>query len=343
MSAVATVKGAMIAKKHWKKAVYAFLILILLLASAALGLKSEQQPNYGNVGTIHGKAQVPDYIAKWRPLLETYTEKYGVAEYTEFLLALMAQELGASDTLDIMQASESLGLPPNTIQDPIRSVQVGVQYFADLLQRGEEAGVDFKTIVQSYNFGVGYIDFIAEHGGKHTPELAKTFAQQQAKRLGWDDYGDPQYLVHVMENLTGGNNQGNTNIKMADNATLQNILDNMVRFEGDPYVWAGASPSVGFDCSGLMMWAFGQAGINIPRTAQTQYVASMKIPPGQAQVGDLVFFTGTYETQKHITHVGIYVGNGKMFNANGSGIEFSNLNSSYWSKHFVGFGRIANF
>lgn len=150
---VATAKGIMVAKKHWKKIVYAFLILILLLVAAVLGLESSQQEEYGTfpggMGTIDGKAQVPEHIAQYRELISRYTESAGIEKYTEFLLALMYQELGHSDTLDIMQASESLGLPPNTIQDPVRSVEIGVHYFKSLLVRGEKAGVDLdrKSVV----------------------------------------------------------------------------------------------------------------------------------------------------------------------------------------------------
>lgn len=344
---VATAKGIMLAKRHWKKFVYGFLILILLLVSAVLALESADREEIGtfpgSMGTIDGKAQVPDYIAKWRGLLFHYTEIQGIEKYTEFLLALIYQELGSSDTLDVMQASESLGLPPNAIQDPARSIEVGVHYFKTLLQIGEDVGVDFNTIVQSYNFGTGYIYFIADHGGEHSVSLAKQFANKQAGKLGWDSYGDIHYVEHVMTKLSGGTQQGNVDIVLVDNETLQAILDSMMQFSGDPYVWAGDNPSTGFDCSGLMMWTFRQAGINIPRTAQAQFNASQKISIAEAKPGDLVFFEDTYETAKRITHVGIYVGGNRMFNTNSSGVGFTNIYGDYWAKHFVGFGRIANF
>ena len=82
---------------------------------------------------------------------------------------------------------------------------------------------------------------------------------------------------------------------------------------GRPYVWGGADPAVGFDCSGLVLWAYAQAGVVLPRTAQAQYAAGAALPQGAPlEAGDLVFF-GT--DTSHVTHVGIYVGAGLMVDA----------------------------
>lgn len=79
---------------------------------------------------------------------------------------------------------------------------------------------------------------------------------------------------------------------------------------GTPYVWGGSSPSQGFDCSGLVKWAFGQAGIDLPRTAAEQQAAVQPVPSlAQAQPGDLVFYGDP------AYHVGIYLGNGYMIDA----------------------------
>lgn len=82
---------------------------------------------------------------------------------------------------------------------------------------------------------------------------------------------------------------------------------------GRPYVWGGADPEVGFDCSGLVLWAYAQAGVVLPRTAQAQYDAGPVLAQGAPlEAGDLVFF-GT--DPAHVTHVGIYVGAGLMVDA----------------------------
>ncbi len=77
--------------------------------------------------------------------------------------------------------------------------------------------------------------------------------------------------------------------------------------EGKPYVYGAAGPD-SFDCSGLVQYAFAQAGRTMPRTAQEQYDATWHIYPGQAHSGDLVF----WGAPKAVYHVGIYLGNNQM-------------------------------
>src|SRR5690606_18218088 len=74
---------------------------------------------------------------------------------------------------------------------------------------------------------------------------------------------------------------------------------------GKPYVWGGASPETSFDCSGLVQWTYRQIGISVPRTAQQQFNATVRLTPEQLQSGDLVFFANTYPSVEPITHVGI--------------------------------------
>ena len=101
---------------------------------------------------------------------------------------------------------------------------------------------------------------------------------------------------------------------------------------GRPYVWGGASPSTSFDCSGLVQWAFGQLGARLPRTAQQQYDATRRVSRNDLKPGDLVFFERTYPSHERITHVGIYVGNGRMINAPTTGdvIREMDVFSGYW-------------
>ena len=73
---------------------------------------------------------------------------------------------------------------------------------------------------------------------------------------------------------------------------------------GTPYVWGGASPG-GFDCSGLVMWAFAQVGVSLPHSSYAQYGSGVPVSRDQLQPGDLVFFDG-------LGHVGIYIGGGQF-------------------------------
>ncbi|MFB0629166.1 NlpC/P60 family protein [Streptomyces sp. AB3(2024)] len=77
---------------------------------------------------------------------------------------------------------------------------------------------------------------------------------------------------------------------------------------GKPYVWGSTGPS-GFDCSGLMVWSYRQAGVALPRTSQAQRYAGRQVPLSQARPGDLV----TYRSDA--SHVGMYVGNGQVVHA----------------------------
>jgi len=79
---------------------------------------------------------------------------------------------------------------------------------------------------------------------------------------------------------------------------------------GKPYVWGGASPSVGFDCSGLVVWAYAQEGITLEHFTGDLWNEVVHIPESQLEPGDLVFF---YPPQ--ISHVGLYVGDGEMVDA----------------------------
>ena len=106
---------------------------------------------------------------------------------------------------------------------------------------------------------------------------------------------------------------------------------------GVPYVWAGSSPS-GFDCSGFIYWAFKESGQNIGGRLSTEGYYNRSYIVNSPQVGDLVFFEGTYKAG--ISHMGIYLGNNEFIHAGSStGVTIANLNNSYWSKHFHSFKR----
>jgi cell wall-associated NlpC family hydrolase len=113
---------------------------------------------------------------------------------------------------------------------------------------------------------------------------------------------------------------------------------------GMPYVWGGASPQTSFDCSGLVQWVYAQVGISLPRTAQEQYDATVRVSPDQLQPGDLVFFGATYPSSDPVTHVGIYVGDGRMINAptEGNVVREMSVFTGFWGQHYLGAGRVRN-
>ena len=105
---------------------------------------------------------------------------------------------------------------------------------------------------------------------------------------------------------------------------------------GVKYKWAGNTPS-GFDCSGLVSYSFGQAGLELPRTAADMYNAGTKV--SSLQPGDLLFYATS--GGRKVTHVAIYLGNGQMIHsATSKGVSIASINNSYWKPRFIGAKRI---
>ena len=119
------------------------------------------------------------------------------------------------------------------------------------------------------------------------------------------------------------------------------LITEAEKYLGFPYVWGGSSPSTSFDCSGFVCYVFSNSGVhNLPRTtAQGIYNQCAHIAPSEAKPGDIIFFTGTYDSPGPVSHVGIYVGNNMMIHC-GSPIQYVRTDSSYWTQHFYAFGRL---
>lgn len=275
-----------------------------------------------------GRANVSPLVEQWRDEVVLLASEFDVSAYVELILAMIAQESGGDSARhpDIMQSSESAGLEPNSITDPVESIRQGISYFAELLEKGEMAGVCDKTVLQSYNFGEGYINYIKNnYGGVHSETSASNFSETMAQRLGWSSYGDVKYVEHVYSHMfTGGVNF----------SQMQTVMD---EYEGVPYLYGGDS-KLGIDCSAMSRRIYQATGITLPRTAQEQYNMTTHIDYSQAVPGDLVFFTGTYNAGRYITHVGVYIGDNMFFHAGGSRCQYSSL-SGYYLEHFVCFGR----
>ena len=126
-----------------------------------------------------------------------------------------------------------------------------------------------------------------------------------------------------------------------DDATVQTLMEEAARYLGYPYVWGGSSPSTSFDCSGFVCWVFTNSGVhNLSRTtAQGIYDQCTPVSAAEAKAGDIIFFTGTYNSGVPVSHVGIYCGNGVMIHC-GDPINYASINSSYWQSHFYAFGRL---
>lgn len=119
------------------------------------------------------------------------------------------------------------------------------------------------------------------------------------------------------------------------------MIEEAEKYLGYPYVWGGSSPSTSFDCSGFVCWVINHSGAgSVGRTtAQGIFNYTTPIAPSEAKPGDIIFFTGTYDSGSAVSHVGIYVGNGMMIHC-GNPISYASVNTPYWQSHFYSYGRL---
>ena len=321
------------------------IISLGLLTFMIIFLTSDNSDN-GKYGFEYEYAGISTEVLYYKDLVEKYAGIYGISEYTDILLAIIQVE-NEGLLPDVMQSSESKGLEPNTIDDEEESINQGCKYFSYLVKKAGQKQVDEDTIIQSYNYGEEFIDYVAKRGKKYNFDLAENFSRIKAKGV----------KVKYSENLAKQRNGGyrykygnmfyvplirqlvpKTKTKF-DSDFANTVINEALKYKGYKYVFGGSSPATSFDCSGLTQWCYKKAGINLPRTAQAQYNYMEHIPLSQAEAGDLIFFHSTYNTSSYITHVGIYVGNMQMYHA-GSPLGYADLRSSFWQNHLVGAGRI---
>ena len=157
-------------------------------------------------------ANVSEEVLAYRSAVERIAAKYGMAQYTELILAVMMQESGGR-VKDVMQASESsfnqkYPHAPGSITDPEYSIECGVQALKYVLDKAGCTGPAdlgrIKLALQGYNFGSGYIDWAMERDGGYTKENAAAFSDMMCARPGWNYsvYGDKGYVDHVLRYYT---------------------------------------------------------------------------------------------------------------------------------------------
>lgn len=163
-------------------------------------------------------------------------------------------------------------------------------------------------------------------------EAERKAAEEEAARLRALQAATP--VIQATQNNGGGEPPKIIVGSGAGTVSSGDAISTAKQFLGRPYVWGGSNPSTGFDCSGLVQWSYKQAGVSLPRTASQQYLATQRISAGEARVGDLVFFS----YGSGVAHVGIYLGNNTMIDAQNNGVVIESLD--WWNQYLVGFGRI---
>ena len=128
-----------------------------------------------------------------------------------------------------------------------------------------------------------------------------------------------------------------------DDEVFAAIIKEAEKYLGFPYVWGGSTPETSFDCSGFVSYVLTNSGLYNTGRLGAQGLYNISTPVSNPQPGDLVFFTGTYDTPG-VSHVGIYVGEdgdgSPVMLHCGDPIQYSKLDTSYWQSHFYAYGRL---
>lgn len=300
------------------------ILLVVLLFGGAFSLVGGD-----NVSSV---LPVSEEVEAYEPVIQLYAEEYGVADYVELILAIMMQESGGRG-LDPMQASESgyntrYPNTPGGITDPDYSIQCGVQVVRDVLERaGVESPVDMEHIrlaLQGYNFGPGYITWAVRHYGGYSLANAAEFSAMMAEQLGWDGYGDTQYVPHVLRYYVFGRfgtGEGNE--------TLVAVALSQEGNGGETYWrWFGFDSRVDW-CACFVSWCADQCGLidagTVPKFSLCTDGAAWFADQGRLMdgsyvpsAGDIIFFD--WDGDGNADHVGIVetVSGGRVYTVEGN-------------------------
>lgn len=267
-----------------------------------------------------------------------------ILNYVNYLMAIMEVESHGNGN-DPMQSSESAGLPPDSFDNPKDSINQGVYYFACCISKANDEGCDLMSAVQAYNYGTGFIDYVADNDGQYTLDLAISFANEHSGGMQVD-YSNP-----IAVDYNGGWRYAYGNMFYAqlvsqyvysyEDAAVQKIVDEAMKYYGWEYTWGGSNPDEGFDCSGLVQWCYSVAGIELPRTSREQYEYCEEISVDDIVAGDLLFYQNE-DSDGEIGHVAIYIGDGQVYEA-GDPIGVYDNNDSWHQDNLLYAGRIIHF
>ena len=206
----------------------------------------------------------------------------------------------------------------------------------------DDKGVEAKYAhCSSLLFGVGQTvkkgDIIAKSGNSGN----STGAHLHLEVLKDGIYLNPMYFAETNDDGSEPT-YGDAGSAMGDGSYAALIAE-AEKYLGYKYVFGGSSPSTSFDCSGFVCWVYTHSGVyNLSRTtAQGIYNQCTPVSPSEAKPGDLIFFQGTYSCPDKVTHIGIYVGNGRMLHC-GDPIQYVSTTGSYWASKFYAYGRLPN-
>lgn len=296
-----------------------------------------------------GLATLPSNAGEWAQLVDTFSSAGGEDELQA------AEEQAAGGSTKTPTAATSTGSTQGTGQGPtglakflgaIRQHESGGDYTAYNAGGGASGAYQFiQSTWDSEAAAAGYGQYAGKPAGTAPPSVQDAVAAHMATGYWnqyhtWADVAESWYTPSavgkdVVPAPTAGNTEsvtayGQQIVQMMGqqptqdaHAPLAGSTDSVVKIAqgqlGVPYQWGGESPGKDFDCSGLVQWVYKQAGVTLPRVAQTQYNATAKLAPTvKLQPGDLLFFG---QGPNGVSHVGLYIGNGQMIDAPHTGAD----------------------
>ena len=328
--------------KLWSYGTGLILILVICLFIGVFGSLS----NNNNINTENSPLSAE--VLAYEGIITQYAIQYGIEEYVPIIEAIMMQESGGKGN-DPMQAAEcgfNTKYPhvPNGIEDPVYSIEVGIQNFADCLTTAKVLNINDNNnlylALQGYNYGKAYITWAYDLFGCYSKANAKVYSDNKKNELKVKVYGDPEYVEHVLRYY----HFGSSNIIEIARKEIGNK-------GGEKYWrWYGFNQRVNW-CAIFVSWCANESGImnnSIPifslcTDGEKWYKEHSKwknksyIP----QTGDIIFFD--WNGDGHVQHVGIVekVENDKVYTIEGnSKDEVRNKNYSLTNKSIYGSGSV---
>lgn len=145
---------------------------------------------------------IPEAVLRWEYLFIQEAQKYDIVDHVPRLMAITTVESGGR-LPDIMQSSESAGLPMNTIDNEADSIAQGVKHYANALRLAREAGCDDWTAVQAYNYGLNYVNHVAARGKRHTLDLAEGYSRDVVAPSLGNHIGSTYSYVNAVSQANG--------------------------------------------------------------------------------------------------------------------------------------------
>lgn len=313
------------------------------------------------------QAQVSEQTESYRDMVADYCEKYGIDDYVDLCLAVIEQESGGNppDVMQTVQSYYNVNPPIDTAEE---SIDCGTHELSDCLTKAKSKSPnDIKGIslaLQGYNFGNGYIDWALKNYGCYSKENAEIFSQKMCVELGYDSYGDVEYVPHVLRYYIA--NPETTVTNESANSILKELKENntapaeaweviekgasligSVKYSMEQRQVDGRDNPEFLDCSSFTAWAFHKSGItSVPYASTTAtFISSKKfedISGDKLQPGDIGLKSKTGGTGG-ANHVGIYCG--KMKNGTVVWIHCTSSSSTSLTGNSEGamFGAYTNF